>query len=243
MVTGGSIVQTLISNWVNILVTSLATGTTLYYSRRYRTNARKERLSQAKESVIEVVEEHVIDDKKFSVSKFDNVISAAGRKHEVSLSNNVSKVSLLEDLELKIEKSNHLNSDQKEDYTNQIQEYIEEIINKQKAAKVTGDRSELIRKLSESIERGEKEEANEYLDSLQEEIEELEENKVQKGELNQELGIYQVAIAGTIIFITYFYILTQIDELFGNINLLVSPFVLVVGLIVILSYLYTYSKW
>lgn len=126
MILQQGIVQSLTSNWVTIVVTVLATAITLFVSVRYQTNAREERLNQAKDGVISVIEEHVIDGKNLSTNKLDNLIRAAEREHVVPLGEKVSKTSLLEDLQLKIERSPHLNTEQKQEYTAQIQDYIKE---------------------------------------------------------------------------------------------------------------------
>lgn len=225
MVNLGGIIHSLTTNWVTIVVTTVATGITLYVSKKHQTNAREERLKQAEESVIGVIEEHIIDGKDLSISKFDDLINAAEREHSVPLSENVSKVSLLEDLELKIERSPHLNSDQKEKYTDQIQKFISKIEEKEKAPEVTRTRQEILQSLSKNIENGDTDDALEDVERIKHEISQLEGSPARA---RTRRFLPRFLIYAIVAFSIWFFIFSQLINLsaFGIPPLVLSAFAL-----------------
>ena len=121
----------LYQNWQNIIV-ALAIGFLFlflsnYTLKRFIISAERERLKQAKDTVLSILESRIINKQDISLDKINNLLKAIDREHSVILSDLVSPSSLLQDLELQFEKSHHLDPIQKEEYCTQIQNQIQEI--------------------------------------------------------------------------------------------------------------------
>ncbi len=161
-------------NWQNIIV-ALAIGFLFYFLsnyalRRYITSAERERLKQAKDTILNILESRIINKQDISLDKINNLLKAIDREHSVFLSDLVSPSSLLQDLELQFEKSHHLDTTQKEEYCTQIQNQIKEIETLEDDLKVPKKCSEIIEKIEKSIESKEIDESLEYLELLKKKI-------------------------------------------------------------------------
>ena len=135
-------------NWQNIIV-ALAIGLLFYFLsnyalKRYITSAERERLKQAKDTLLNILESQIINKQDISLDKINNLLKAIDRDHSVNLSDLVSPSSLLQDLEMQFEKSHHLDPTQKKEYCTQIQNQIQEIISMEDTLKVTKKYSEII---------------------------------------------------------------------------------------------------
>jgi hypothetical protein len=123
------------TNWVGISITAVITVVitllSVYLTNRafrdYVTSAREERISQAKDDLIGILENQIINRKEISTDKVHNLIEAVEREHSVNLSDQLTPVTLLQDLELRIEQSSHLDTEQKEKYGEKIEKIIANI--------------------------------------------------------------------------------------------------------------------
>jgi ABC-type multidrug transport system fused ATPase/permease subunit len=163
-------------NWPTIIVTLLGGFVffllSIYLYGKYARSALYERKKRAKESLVDIMESLIIVKKTINLNKFSRVVRALEREYEVELSD-VSFRSILEDIELRIEKSKHLDPQQKIDYADNIEKIVvdaEELITKEKTIKLHTRTKDIIQLLRENVESGEKEEALERIEQLSEHL-------------------------------------------------------------------------
>lgn len=115
-------------NWQDIIIALAAILISYflpsYAQKKYFASAEKERLKQAKDSLLNLLEARIINKQDIYLDKINNLLIATEREYSVYLSDIVSPLSLLEDLELIFEKSHHLDSIQKDEYCSQIQNIV-----------------------------------------------------------------------------------------------------------------------
>lgn len=159
----------LLNNALNIIGTILLGLIGAYLTQRYIkrevTSARKERLDQAKTNLLDVLEMQVINDKDISEEKIENLMAAVDRKYSVSLSANLSKKDILQDVELRIEESRHLSPSDKEEYSNRIEQQISSIKESNKPT-LPAPQSNTFSRLEQAIKESETQEAIELLNDL-----------------------------------------------------------------------------
>lgn len=171
------------TNWIGLLVTAAITAVitllSVYLTNRalrdYVTSAREERISQAKDELISMLENQIINRKGISTSKIDNLIEAVEREHSVNLSNTVSPITLLQDLELRIEQSSHLDVEQKEEYGEIIEDKIEEInASEVDSLEVSAEiyHAPIIEKIEDAIKSGDENLAQNLIEDLKMDAEE-----------------------------------------------------------------------
>ena len=155
-------------NWETILITFLF-GLIFFIvgvsSLRYKVkSAEYERYKKAKETVIDILESSLINKQSISPERIKHSISASEREQNTELKD-PPKV-LLEDLELRFEKSKHLNTEQQTYYIDQIEEIIAKIESEFKISSVPLSYEEVLTSLKENIEKGKKDAAFKDLDEL-----------------------------------------------------------------------------
>lgn len=111
---------------ITIIITAIGVIGTPYYIRNRVNSAQQERYNQAKESLLDILENQVINDKDLSDDRLDNLLSAIERRYSVSISERVSHIEILQDLQLRIEESK-LDVNDKEKYSTEIEARIKEI--------------------------------------------------------------------------------------------------------------------
>jgi len=111
---------------ISIAITLIGIVITPYYIRGRISSAQKERYNQAKNSLLDILEEQIINKKEMSEERLGNLTLAMERRHSVSISDRISKVEILQDLQLRIEESK-LDVDDKEEYSGIIEEKISQI--------------------------------------------------------------------------------------------------------------------
>lgn len=111
---------------VTIIITLLGIGGTPYYIRSRVNSAQQERYNQAKSNFLDIIEEQLINEHDITEKRLSNLRSAIERRYSVSISDRLSTVELLQDLQLRIEESK-LDSDVKQQYTEIIESTIDEI--------------------------------------------------------------------------------------------------------------------
>lgn len=139
------IINFFVVNWQNILIT-LVGGAIFYFLskeglKKYISSAEKERIKQAKITLLDILEARIINKQEISLHKINNLMNAISREHSIDLFDITTPQSLLQDLELIFEKSHHLDSVQKDNYCKQIQDQIE-IIEKTAKIDIISDKSQ-----------------------------------------------------------------------------------------------------
>lgn len=186
------------SNWQNIIV-ALAVGLLFYFLSNYAlkrviTSAERERLNLAKNSLLDILEARIINKQDISVDKINNLIKAIEREHSVGLSEVVSPLSLLQDIELRFEKSHHLDPTQKEQYCQRIQNQMQEIRAVEETSVVPRRYSDIVDALAAEINSKNTDKALENLELLKEKIKEREEYSYRKSESIISIPIALIAL-------------------------------------------------
>jgi hypothetical protein len=124
------------NDWRDIIVTLL--GGAFFYIlsnyaiKKYLGSIEKERVVRAKISLLDILESRIINKQNITDGKIENLIRAIEREHSVNLRNIITPRSILEDLELIFEKSHHLDANQKNVYSELIQNEMIHIDEKEK---------------------------------------------------------------------------------------------------------------
>lgn len=216
--------EPLFGNGGTVLLATLATGVTFYTLRKYRIAAQRSEIDQAVQDVEDVVQEHIIGDKHLPIEKFDSLISAAERRHSVTLTDKVTKVSLLEDIEMEIEKNPHLKSEQKQEYTDQARYYINDIQESERARDLDVDheRAEILETLSDKLPDGEDDATVEELARLETEFAELEDQLESSSQSDSTSSVPNVpdaapmVITALLAFVIWFVIISELVGTLGG---------------------------
>ena len=155
-------------NWQTILI-SLIAGliffiASLYFLRYTEKSVEYERYKKAKETVIDILESSLINKQSILPERIKHLISASEREQSTELKD-PPKI-LLEDLELRFEKSKHLDTEQQTRYIDQIEEMISKIESESKISSVPLSYEEILTSLKENIETEKKSDALNDLDKL-----------------------------------------------------------------------------
>ena len=148
-------------NWQVILIT-LIIGflffvLTPWGLKKYLITAEIERRNRAKENVLDLLESSLINKQDLNSEKICHLLNAIGREYELNIFSYFSVKSLLEDLELRFEKSKHLDTSQKQDYTSKIETLIIDLETEEGSLKVSVSYNDLFETLTKSINEGNKE--------------------------------------------------------------------------------------
>jgi hypothetical protein len=202
-------------NWQNIIITLMG-GLIFYFlsnyaQKKYFASAEKERLKQAKDSFLDILEARIINKQDIYLGKIKNLLNAIERDHSVYLSDVVSPLSLLEDLELRFEKSHHLDPTQKEEYCRQIQKEIQNIRTTEEALIIPKKYSEIIGTLEKDINSKNTDNALKNLELLKKKIDEREEYIYSR----PESTIFE-KIATIIVYIVVIYVVFYLLEIFNT---------------------------
>ncbi len=166
------------SNWQSILIT-LAAGFLFYKLsdiaiKRYMVSADRERLKNAKNILLDILEARIINKQDISTDKINNLTKAIEREHSVGLSDVVSPLTLLQDIELRFEKSHHLDPTQKEQYCERIQNQMQEIRANENTLTLPRKYSDIVDTLTEEIKSKNTDKALDNLELLKKKISERE---------------------------------------------------------------------
>lgn len=130
IISGGLLYYSLdyvISNWPAIILPILVTIFFSIYSFINRSSAEIERISRAKQEILSILENLIINKRETNYEKINHLKNSIIREHSINENDLDSPLSLLEDLNLRFEKSNHLSREQKIEYSNKITEILKEI--------------------------------------------------------------------------------------------------------------------
>lgn len=223
--------QSLAQNWASVTITFLISLFSVYGTKKiiegYLSSATDERRSQAKSDLLDVLENHVINEKDISSDKMAHLMSAIDRKHSVNLSDKLSKVELLQDIELRIEESSHLDSTQKEEYSETIEGTIAEIKAQNESPEYYYPvphhmKASLINTLQDELEQDNIEEALNILNRYEDEMK-ARETQVSEAQFNSPQDIVLAIIAWTFLFAVLYMSALGVSELL-NLNLLPASF-------------------
>lgn len=164
----------LANNWVTILVTFIATAASGVYGIRRQTSVKDNKILQAKNDVLDVFEEDIINEKEISIDKMQNIINAVERKHSVNISNRYTRVGLLEDLQLRFEETRYLDPEQKRVYAEKIESSIEELREDEQTLDQVSEFESEFEDIRENIDSGNIDEAKRQLESVENEVVRLE---------------------------------------------------------------------
>lgn len=117
------------NNWLSIL--SILIGITVSYvfyrlQKKDSASASFERKKHATNELLDVVESYIINKQRVSEHVIDNLIHASERDHAVALRPRCTSISLLQDVALRLQRSRHLDIPQKSEYSEKIEELIQE---------------------------------------------------------------------------------------------------------------------
>lgn len=152
----------------------------------------------------------LINKQSVSPERVKHLISAAEREQNTELKD--SPKILIEDLELRFEKSKHLDTEQQIHYINQVEEMISKIESESKISSVPLSYEEILISLKENIEKGKKDDALNDLDNLSTKISGL----YRHAELSPKLMVSRIIRtkafkAFIIIYLAFFIILFILD--------------------------------
>jgi hypothetical protein len=83
---------------------------------RHLRSAKRERLTRAQEEVIDIVELYIINEQEIFQDTVSRLIKASSRAHNVDLEAIYSPINIIEDVELRLQRSRHLDPSEKETY-------------------------------------------------------------------------------------------------------------------------------
>ncbi|MCK4796383.1 MAG: type IV pilin N-terminal domain-containing protein [Spirochaetes bacterium] len=222
-------------NWQNIIIT-LAAGLIFYFLtnyalKKYFASAENERLKQAKDSLLDILEARIINKQHINLDKINNLLTAIDRDYSVYLSDIVSPFSLLEDLELRFEKSHHLDPTQKDEYCSQIQNQIQNIRTTEEALNFPRRYSEILENLETDITSENTDNALKNLELLKRKINDREEY-IYKRPNSTKLEKISTLIA-SIIFIYTLFILSNIFD--SSIIYMIFKYIIFLAFTVVLA--------
>jgi len=154
--------------WQNIMV-SIIVGfiffvlSSMVFKIRERSVA-FERYKKAKGTILDILESSLINKQEPTQYRIKHIIQAAQREENVELRD--SPLTLLEDLELRFEKSRHLDTNQQTYFINQIEELISQIETEDRIRLVPLSYEKILESLKSNIESGKKEDSIADLNNL-----------------------------------------------------------------------------
>ena len=165
-------------NWQNISITIIVSTFFYFLSsislKKIVISAEKERINQAKDSLLNILEARIINKQDVSLEKVNSLINAINRDHSLNLFQVVTPITLLQDLELIFEKSHHLDARQKDEYCTQIREQVKliekSIQNEGKIIEIPMEYSKILEKLSIEIESKDLSNAHDTLEVLKKKL-------------------------------------------------------------------------
>lgn len=163
-------------DWQTIIVALVGGGvitfivTWLFFRRsaKHLQSAWYERRKRARDEVLDILESHFINEDEVSEQLIVQLVRALGRAHEVDIDADCNAVTLLEDVQLRFERSAHLDADEVAEYVEQVQRKIEGIEASSRTLPKL-DYYALIEKLEAVLEVGQRERVLEVLTELAEE--------------------------------------------------------------------------
>ncbi len=164
--------------WVEILLSliSIIVGWVVGYAfyrlqKKDVASAETERLKQAQKELVDIIESHIISKQNITDESIRHLLVASEREYQVNLKSVCTPISLLQDVALRLQKSRHLDTEQKGEYAVQIDESISAILEQHKEVPEEIQKPlELADALEKSIEDDDKQKSMELIFALKEKI-------------------------------------------------------------------------
>ncbi|QSB02783.1 hypothetical protein JWZ98_07565 [Methylomonas sp. EFPC1] len=123
------------NNWlsiVSILIGIIVSYVFYRFQKNDSISASVERKKHAIDELIDLVESYIINKQEISEDIIDNFVAASERSYSVNLGTSCSAISILQDVALRLQRSRHLDIEQKSEYSEKINQSILEIRDKSK---------------------------------------------------------------------------------------------------------------
>lgn len=151
-----SAIDYIVQNWKSIIFT-IALSSIFYFLssrglKKLIASRQEERLKIAKESIIDVLENQIINNSDIDNDKIIHLLNATSRERGVNLIQEYTTLDILEDLELRFVKSKHLKNDQREEYIRKIEILLKKI--EEGEAVILTPYDKVLANLEEAIENG-----------------------------------------------------------------------------------------
>ena len=162
------------TEWLTILGVCLTLALTIaiyMLQERRAISARDEREKRAHGDLLDIIENHIINKQEISEEYIYDLFGSLDREYGTTLRNTYTPIMLLQDMALRIEKSKHLDIQQKEAYIDQLEEKIVLIKEShKKIPEIARQSLALADTLEDAMKSDEKEKGLEILKLLKEEL-------------------------------------------------------------------------
>ena len=170
--------NTITSYWVEILLSAISifvgfiVGYIFYrLQKRDVASVRAERVKRAKEELLDVIENRIVNKQQVTEESIHNFLVASEREYQVGLKDVCTPTTLLQDAELRLQKSRHLDIAQKREYSDQIEQTITTIEEQHnKVPEEAKEPLEFVGVLEAAIQDGEKQKGLETIALLKEKL-------------------------------------------------------------------------
>lgn len=169
-----TVVNVISEQLVNILI---ALGVGLFFFvltpwglKKYLKTAEVERRNRAKENILDLLESSLIFKQDVNPKKIFHLVSAIGREYTIDIFSYMTTKSLLEELELRFEKSKHLDPNQKQEYTRKIEALICDLEKEDEKLQIHIPYDDLFAELTKNVNNAEKDLALKNINILKEKI-------------------------------------------------------------------------
>ena len=157
-----------IQNWVNIIFAIVLSSIFYILSsqgiKKVIVSRQEERLKNARDSIVDVLENQIINNSEININKIIHMLNATSRERGVNLAQQYAPTDLLEDLELRFAKSKHLKNEQRVEYSKKIEELIKKI--DEEKSIIIPSYEKILKNLEEGFEKGDKESIKQNIDFM-----------------------------------------------------------------------------
>lgn len=207
------------NNWISLLVTLIISILIAYFfnylSSKREESAEKERGIQAKSRILDILENKIINKQEITREKIERLIKSSSRKYSTNLLLNLTPESLLEDLELLFEESHHLDPNQKQEYSDKLNQLLINIVNTQ--SNLIYPNEKIFDDIIESVNSGNNQRFLDNLMVLKEEMLKLEDFKQTFYKHNDRSNSFRLIAITLTIFSLFISIITlQINQIPDN---------------------------
>jgi hypothetical protein len=162
----GTVLQlNLVQISITIVVSIVSILSTSYLINRRVESAKEERRKQAKETILEILENRLVEDREISDKTMEDIISSANNTYNSNLY--ISYIELFQELILRIEQSRHLSAEEKDAYISKINETSDEISDEEYESIEVGLYDDLIQDIKTELQRENTEEALQMIESYE----------------------------------------------------------------------------
>lgn len=190
------------NNWLSIV--SILIGILVAYvfyrlQKKDSASASAERKKRATAELLDVVESYIINKQRLSEHVINNLIHASERDHQVALRPDCTSVSLLQDVALRLQRSRHLDIPQKSEYSEKIEQLIQEISSDRKQGHIDYTSEELTlasQQLRDLVPPEKLEVANQLLSTIAASVKKQREASLQVEETKERFMVLTTTLLG-----------------------------------------------